>query len=706
MKANKIYSRLDLKKGVFILGFIASFLSRAQAQQMFPTLGAEVYLEPGQTAAQIDNWVKTLSDNKMPVARVFMMWNYLEPKPDVWDFTLYDELFKAANKYKVKVTATLVPNSPPFHWGKPFFYVTHNMLAFAKEEYREKSKKYIKEVVDRYKNNPALDSWWLYNEPSASMRPDEFAVNEFKRWLSVKYVSVDSLNKSWQSFFSSFEDITYDNAWQSGGWVWQAAFYDWNNFWNFHLNNQILWLGEEVRKYDKEHAFHSNPPGLLTSLAHYDLLNMKKNLNSMGASMHPSWAFSFVPRNKYGLTVSWQNDLLYGVADETPYWISELQAGNNLYSGLNPMCPSPGDIAQWVWSSFGSGARRVVFWSLNSRMQGNESAEWALLDFQQKPSDRMLKSLEIATVIEKNHADFESAKPVKSPITIIVSPQTLLMQERKENNYATIDAVKRLAHQKAAMACYNALMQQGILVQVKLNTDFNWQTKDKNQVVILPDVMCLTVDDIKGIEAFVSNGNKVIATGLTGLYDEQEKSWIVNREFPLAKVFGGTIKEIFAESAAFKIKLNEYTNGFPVQLWYTQILPGTGQVVGLFKNKPIAVRNQYGSGTVLWIPSMIDMGAWAGSSIPLANLLHKETITELKALPFYFEGYHENCFMHILKTADGYITIVVNGNKVRENITILPHRHTMSRLIYGRGWDASRQIASIEPGETVVLKWM
>jgi len=705
MKANKMYSKLNWKKGVFILGFIASLFLHAQAQQALPTLGAEVYLEPGQTAAQIDNWVKTMSDNKMPIARVFMMWNYLEPKPDVWDFTLYDELFKAAEKYNVKVTATLVPNSPPFHWGKPFFYVTHNMLVFAKEEYREKSKSYIKKVVERYKDNPALDSWWLYNEPSASMHPDTFAVNEFKKWLKIKYVSVDSLNKSWQSFFPSFEDITYDNAWQNGGWVWQGAFYDWNNFWNFHLNNQIVWLGEEVRKYDKTHAFHSNPPGLLTSLAHYDLLNMKKSLNSMGASMHPSWAFNFVPRNKYGLTVSWQNDLLYGVADETPYWISELQAGNNLYSGLNPMCPSPKDIAQWVWSSFGSGAKRVVFWLLNPRMQGNESMEWALLDFQQKPSGRLLKSLEIANVIEKNHDDFESAKPVKSPITIIVSPQTLLMQERKQNNYSTIDAVKGLAHQKAAMACYNALMQQGILVQLKLNTDFNWQTKDKNQVVILPDVMCLTMADIKGIEAFVSNGNKVIATGLTGLYDEQEKSWVVNREFPLAKVFGGNIKEIFAESETFKIKLNEYKNDFPVQLWYTQILPGTGQVAGLFQNKPIAVRNHYGSGNVLWIPSMIDLGAWAGSSIPLAHLLKKETGAELQTLPFHFEGYHENCFMHILKTADGYITIVVNGNKVKENIAILPRRHKMSGLLYGKGWNASKQILNMDPGETVVLKW-
>jgi beta-galactosidase len=312
-----------------------------------------------------------LSDKKMPVARVFMMWNYLEPEPDVWDFTLYDALFKSAEKYDVKITATLVPNSPPFFWGKDFFYVTHNMLMFEKEEYREKSVGYIKKVVERYKNSIALDSWWLYNEPSGYPNTDSFAIEEFQKWLKGKYLKIDSLNKSWQSYFPSFQDVAYDNRWQQGGWVWQKAFYDWNNFWKEHVNNQITWLATEVKKYDSLHPFHTNPPGVFGSLAHYDLPGMKKSINSLGASLHPSWAFSFVPRIKYGLAVSWQNDLLYGVAEEMPYWISELQGGNN-FNGQNPMGPSPQDIAQWVWTSVGSGAKRVIYWLIKPSMQVNE----------------------------------------------------------------------------------------------------------------------------------------------------------------------------------------------------------------------------------------------------------------------------------------------------------------------------------------------
>lgn len=685
---------------VFI--FIMNPDVQAQAQ-ILPRLGAEIYLEPGQTPQQVDHWVKVLSDNKMPFVRVFMMWDYLEPKPGVWDFTLYDALFKAAEKYDVKITATLVPNSGPFFMGKDFYYVTHNMLMYEKEEYREMSKNYIKTVVERFRNSPALDSWWLYNEPSGNIHLDTFAVDEFKKWLEVKYINIDSLNKSWQSYFPSFEDIEYDNKWQRGGWVWQTAFYDWSNFWTSHVNDQIRWLGEEVRKYDKVHLFHTNPPGVFNSLAHYDLVGMKKEINSLGSSMHPSWSFGFVPRNKYGLAASWQNDLLYGVANEipkVPYWISELQAGNN----LNIMCPSPKDIAQWVWTSIGSGAERIIFWCLNYRMQGNESAEWAMLDFQQNPSERMKKAAEIANIIQSNQSDFTNAKPISSPITVIISPQTLLLQERKQRN-SKVDAVNAMAHQKAAMACYNALMQQGIPVQVTINTEYNWETKEKNQVVILADVRCLTMQDIKGIETFVSNGNKVIATGLTGLFDENEKTWVVNREFPLIRIFGGSMQEIFSESENFKIKLDEYKDLFPVQMWYMQILPGTGKVVGKYGDKPIAIRNNYGEGSVLWIPAMIDIGAWVESDTSLAYLLRKETELATKNIPFRFSALHEDCYMRTLKTPEGYINVIVNGSSITEKIDIISSKTDKAKLLYGSGWDAAKHVLTIAPGETVLLKW-
>ena len=61
------------------------------------------------------------------------------------------------------------------------------------------------------------------------------------------------------------------------------------------------------------------------------------------------------------------------------------------------MEPTPADIAQWTWTSIGSGADRVIFWLLNARREGVEAGERSLLDFQQQPSARLTIATERAT---------------------------------------------------------------------------------------------------------------------------------------------------------------------------------------------------------------------------------------------------------------------------------------------------------------------
>ena len=52
-----------------------------------PVLGAQVWIEPGQTEKNIDRWFEILADHDMPFARLFIQWNFIEPQPDTWDFT-------------------------------------------------------------------------------------------------------------------------------------------------------------------------------------------------------------------------------------------------------------------------------------------------------------------------------------------------------------------------------------------------------------------------------------------------------------------------------------------------------------------------------------------------------------------------------------------------------------------------------------------
>lgn len=693
----------------FILTSFFSILGGKAMAQSLPQLGAELFIEPGQSKQEIDNWVKTLKDGGMPIARVFMLWNYIEVAPDKWDFGLYDELFKAAEKYGVKITVTLVPNQPPFFWGQSFFYYTHNMKMYRKKDYRGAAENYIRKVVLRYKDSPALDSWWLYNEPSGHADATEFAIEMFRKWLKNRYHSIDSLNKNWHSYFRSFRDVTYDPRWlTSNNWIWQAAYYDWNVFGTVHINKQISWLRQEVEKYDRSHPFTTNPPGVFGSLAHYDLTNMDTIVDIAGSSLHPSWSFSWVPREKFGLAISWQNDLLYGVTgSRKPYWISELQGGSN-WLGSHPMNPSPDEIAQWTWTSIGSGAQRIIYWLLNSRMQGQESNEWALLDFQNNPSSRMKIAETIADNLNQFKNYFEDSKPAYSPITIIVSPRTLLMQERKYSSSGNkVAAVQPLAHQKASMAIYNAFMECGIPVHIELIDNFDWETKGKDCVAILADAISLSDKEITNIKHFVSNGNDLFITGLTGIYDENEKSWLINRKFPMEELLGGNIKDILSDSIKFSIKLSGYKDSLPSQLIYSQIIPKTGKIIGEHRGVTVALMNDFKNGRTYWIPSMIGVAGWEYGEHSLSSFfMNQPTIKKIvDGLPLKFDSYHEDCYIRTLKSKNGYITIVSNGSSQTQSIHILSNGVKKSQLLYGDYWNKTTQKLVLYAGHTAVLYW-
>src|ERR1035437_2747417 len=88
-------------------------LAAAAAQSRPPRLliGTQVWFEPGEEDSDeaADHIFKTLADTQMPLARVSLVWNYMEKKPGQWDFTMFDRVFRAAERYHVRIAATLWP---------------------------------------------------------------------------------------------------------------------------------------------------------------------------------------------------------------------------------------------------------------------------------------------------------------------------------------------------------------------------------------------------------------------------------------------------------------------------------------------------------------------------------------------------------------------------------------------------------------------
>ena len=119
------------------------------------------------------------------------------------------------------------------------------------------------------------------------------------------------------------------------------------------------------------------------------------------------------------MAMSANAEILRSGAGPIPWFMTELQGGNNTYSGKQPICPTKEEIAQWLWINIGSGSEGGMFWCLNPRKSGFEAGEWAMLDFHNEPTDRLLMASAVSKSIADHSRFFNDFKVQDSGISVL-----------------------------------------------------------------------------------------------------------------------------------------------------------------------------------------------------------------------------------------------------------------------------------------------
>lgn len=684
------------------IAFLAMLCVMPGRAQGGPQLGAQIWIEPGQTPEQIDSWFATLQSSDMPVARIFVMWAYLEKTPDHWDFSLYDNVFRSAAKHHVRLVATLTPNGPPpFRGGNGD--QGRDLLRSDKD--RESAVVYLRKVVEHFRSSPALDTWLLVNEPGQLPAPSENAVRAFRRWAAEKYRLIESLNANWGTAYIQFEAV--EPSMMERSWNHNREL-DWRTFWEGYQSDELNWLAGQVRALDRMHPLHLNPAGISGNVADVsdNLPQWRQFLDTLGCSIHPAWHFALFDRDRYALGVSYTNDLVRGSIEPKPYWVTELQGGNNIYSGNVPMEPSAPDIAQWTWTSLGAGAQRVIFWLLNARREGVEAGEWSLLDFQQRPSLRLKTASGIAKIVQQQSPFFTRAKPEFSPVTILLSLETMTFEE---TYHQSDDLVRdRNAHTLEMLGFYEALSRMGPPPNIKYFDDYDWTSvTPRPRVAIIPDVREMSEKQMLSLKAFAEHGNTLLISGLSGFYGPYAKAWPL-AGFPLAAVTGSTLQEVHLSQTTPAIALDGIPDALPSRFWVSSLSADGARAIGTQNGDVIATERLLPSGgRVVYIPSPIGLGAWLTDAQPLAQYLHDSILARIEQPAFSLQLPQTGCLMRTLKNGGTYVTVVTNARSSANHCVMQTPPNLHPAQLWGETprADGSRVIFDMTPRATSVQIW-
>lgn len=668
---------MNIQKLLFSLALIITCIFCRAQKVSVPFVGAEVFIEPGQTAEEIDTWFKTMNEQKFTVCRIRMFESYMKKADGTWDFSLFDNAFRSAEKYGIKVFAN------------PFYYTEKTDIGGFKyprdEAHLQSIALFLKEMVLHFSRFKSLYGYVLINEPGGGSLPKtEFTKKKFEEW-SKTHIRTEYTDKGYPVLMDLYEQ------------EFQKDYETWF----------LKWIADEISRYDNTREIHVNNHAIFRNCAEYDFPEWRKFLTTLGGSAHASWHFDYFTRQQYAVAMSANCEILRSGAGNIPWWMTELQGGNNTYSGQTPICPTKEEIAQWIWIVTATEGKGSMFWCLNPRSSGIEAGEWALLDFQNKPTDRMIAAKDVAEALNRNAALFTKPKEVESGINILYIRQSLWAESNmaggSTQNY---EARNKGGVMKSVLSYFEALGEMGINANLKAYEEFDFSKSDyKGQTIILAHQISLPDPFAAELENFVSRGGKLIVDGLTAFFDENLHN-TMKTGFVFANLFGGNISEFKLIDNLFITNIDG--NSLPSHLWRGYIMPGKGKSIAISDGRTIAVRNKFGEGEVLWVPSLIGLASRIQHDYSsLATFLSNELKTSLLNVPIRFEKIQTNVLMKTLQSANSLITVIVNKSPEEKTLVLsIKNPKLNATVLYANmQGKVSGKTVKIMPEETVVIEW-
>lgn len=592
-----------------------------------PFMGAQIFIEPGQSPQLIEHWFKTLKDNGMNTCRIRMFESYMLCPDGSWDFTLFDYAFQAAAKYGIRIYATLFPTTDKTDIGGWKFP--------ANEAQKESFARFIKTLVTHYKDFPALYGWVLINEPGIDKLPDTPFINQMRVQWEQSHPA--------KEFKKNGYPVLVDTR---------------NQQFHTSLNTTFLkWIADEIRKYDTRHDIHVNNHAIFQNYAQYDFPEWRTFLSSLGGSAHASWHFGYFDRQQYALAMLANAEIIRSGAGNLPWFMTELQGGNNTYSGLNAMCPTPEEIMQWLWIILGCEGKGSIFWMLNPRSSGIEAGEWAMVDFQGRPTERLHAVRKVSEVLAANVDIFKTPRIIPSGIDIIYFKESLWAE-----NLMALDKDKYIGRRpgaviKSPVACFKALTERGLNVGLKDINEYDFTKKNyTGKSIVISNQISIPVKYRELLETFVARGGTLMIEGLSAFFDEDLHT-TMNTGFMFEKLFGGNISEFILRENLFTVETKGYK--LPAHLWH-------GKIVG--QENP-ASQYIFGKGRVIWLPSMIALGAWvSGDYKPLSDYLF--SVLSYSPAAVSFDRHYSNLLMRTLDLGKEKLIICINKSSKQENVEL------------------------------------
>ncbi|HWB86327.1 MAG TPA: alpha-amylase family protein [Bryobacteraceae bacterium] len=609
------------------LGIVAAVLALAVcawAQDSFPDpvfpFGAVYFRKSNPPEQDWERDHKTAAQMGINIFRHWFMWASIENSPGQYDWRDYDRMVELERQNHIKVViAEIITGAPEWMWdkypqarhidanGNEGYPAVGNSsatssapLCLDNDEVLSQAGKFLTALVERYRNNPAVLGYDVWNESGVQECFCPSTAAKFRTWLKAKYGTLEALERAWNRYsYGDWESVRPPRG--RGGY---ADSLDWMEFRRDDAIRLLKWRVNLIRSLDKRNKITAHGTGQLTDVE----WRTAKEVDSYGytwvASRHgnaPWMQFQAVDIVRAGTR---GKPFWHAEATGGPLWMQPQVINRPLEDGRSSDAK---DVRVWSMIDMAAGASGILFTRWRPLLDGPLFGAFGPMGMDGSVTPRA----EMASTLAKwtnAHPELWKSRPVKGDVGIV------LVQEAEDFNDIQSalsggggrggrgggggNAYAAGAYVQSLQGAYQAFFDSNVQADFVSIDDIG-----EYPMIYLAYPEMLTKSTADKLKAYVENGGTLISEGCPGYFGDRGHVGTVQPNLGLDQLFGARESYVqftpdLLDKLTLTVKGKQIGGGYFLQEYN---LAG-GQAVGQYANGHIAaVEHTAGKGKTLLI---------------------------------------------------------------------------------------------------------
>ena len=391
--------------------------------------------------------------------------------------------------------------------------------------YREKVRRIDQKLAQRFGSDPAVILWHISNEMGGDCHC-ELCQAEFRRWLQLRYGSLQALNKAWNARFWSHDYTAWEQVESpapQGENAVQALALDWKRFVSDRHIDFLKFERDIVKEVAPDAKFTAN---MMYRFDGIDYFKMAKEIDVASWDNYPTWHKPTETVEETALDTAMMHDLFYSMKGK-PFLLMESSPSFTNWQPISKQ-KKPGIAELAALQTVAHGADSVLYFQWRASRGAEEKFHGAVVGHDGRQDARAFT--ETVQVGEK----LESL----SEIAAVQREKQALIVHDWQNKWALEGSCgprnAGLGYWDELKRHYNALAREGIAVE------FGDETADLTgyRLVVVPMLYLLTDDFAKKLCDFAQNGGTVVVTYWTGVVDESDLCRLGDTPYGLTGLLG------------------------------------------------------------------------------------------------------------------------------------------------------------------------